>query len=222
MPTATILAKLDLAADRTFTTDISAYLVDPQDLGVDGLGREGDMDAAGPSRCQVLVDNADGRFSTKNSGSPYYPNLKPGVLIRVQVPWNAVTYDYFLGIVTEIEVLPMPSDKLARLTCIDMMAVLAVTDTRLAAMENQYTGVIVDRLLDGAEGELVNNPRFESDLTGYSATGGASAPVRVTAGDLLHLPAAMTVNVSNASLNVFNAATNAFSSLSIMLSSLHL
>jgi len=199
VPTATILAKLDLAADRTFTTDISAYLVDPQDLGVDGLGREGDMDAAGPSRCQVLVDNADGRFSTKNSGSPYYPNLKPGILIRVQVPWNAVTYDYFLGIVTEIEVLPMPGDKLARLTCIDMMAVLAATDTRLAAMESQYTGVIIDRLLDGAEGELVNNPRFESDLTGYSAIGGASAPVRVTAGDLLHLPAAMTIAVSNAS-----------------------
>src|SRR4030067_404946 len=105
------------------------------------------MAAAGPSRCQVLVDNADGRFSTKNSGSPYYPNLKPGVLIRVQVPWNAVTYDYFLGIVTEIEVLPMPSDKLARLTCIDMVAVLAAPDTRLAAVEKQHTGVIIEPLL---------------------------------------------------------------------------
>src|SRR3972149_11783282 len=130
--TATILAKLDLAADQTFTTDISAYLVDPQDVAMDGLGREGDLDAAGPSRLQVLVDNRDGRFSPKNSGSPYYPNLKPRILIRGQVIWDALTYGYFLGIVTEMEVLPFPEDKLARLTCIDMMALLAVTHTRPA------------------------------------------------------------------------------------------
>jgi len=200
VPLATFEVKLDLDGSGAYATDITAYVWRFGSLRISGRGRQRDLGAAGPARLTLTMTNADGRFSPKNTGGAYYPNFHPYKGIRVRATYNAVTYDLFKGIITSIDVKPKTKDALAYISAADFMWALERTSVRLPLMEGHHPGVIIQRLLDYAEiGEVVANPTFKDDLTGYALVGGASAPVRVTTGALLHAPAIMQQQVSNAS-----------------------
>jgi len=200
VPLATFEVKLDLDSSGAYATDITAFVWRFGSLRISGRGRQRDLGAAGPATLALTMTNADGRFSPKNTGGAYYPNFHPYKGIRVRATYNAVTYDLFKGFITVIDVKPKTKDALAYISAADFMWALERTSVRLPLMEGHHPGVIIQRLLDYAEiGEVVANPTFKDDLTGYALVGGASAPVRVTTGALLHAPAIMQQQVSNAS-----------------------
>jgi hypothetical protein len=196
--TALITAKFDDDLDGTPEEDIGAYLP-PQQFQVMGLGRRAEGEQAGESRLTLRLDNKDGRFSPLNGGSPY-ANFRPGAKLQVQVTWNSVVYDFFFGIIAEIDVRPMRDDQAVFVSVADPMYVLARTEVRPAPMSGISTGLIIMRLLDLSEvGELIANTHFEKDLTGYAQAVGATN-TRVTSGDIFEGPAAMeTVTAASAS-----------------------
>jgi hypothetical protein len=185
MALATWAVELDLDDGGTFSTDISAYVERVAGLSMQGRGRKADLDAAGISILTLTLGNNDGRFSPGNAGSPYGTTFRPLKRIRVRVTYNAVTYDFFYGIIKNIDVRPMAEERTVYLSCEDMMSVLAATEIRLPLMSDQRTGIIINRILDAAEvGEHCDNPRFKDDKTGYTDLGTVTN-TRVTTGKLL-------------------------------------
>lgn len=62
-------------------------------------GRQHDLDRFEPGTGSLLLNNRDRRFDPTNTAGPYYPNLVPGVRIRVTATWAAVDHVRFLGFV---------------------------------------------------------------------------------------------------------------------------
>jgi len=92
-------------------TDVSTY-VDWQEPTTIRRGRNSVLDVAQMGTCSVTLFNNDGRF-TPTSSSPYYPNVRPNVRLRVTV--NG--YDRFTGYVDDWSpVYPSNSGDEARVT----------------------------------------------------------------------------------------------------------
>lgn len=200
MALGTITASLtvDLDDSGAFATELAGsnnfWL---RDVGFEllGRGRDQEHDAAGMASFTLTLDNDDGRFSPKNTGGAYYPNWTAYKGAKVTLTFNSVVYPIIKGIITDIKINPDVGEALCEITIRDYMFVLSRTDIRRPLMRDQYTGVIIDRLLDDVEGaesrEIITNTHFETDLTGYAAIGGAPLPERVTTGNILEGPAAM-------------------------------
>jgi hypothetical protein len=175
------------AADGDFTSGF--WKVEPGFL-LRGRGRSDELDEAGMASFTLSLDNADGRFSPQNSLSPYQVGFvnqfRPYKQAHVKLIFNAVTYDMIKGVITDIKIGPEAGDQLCEITIRDYMFVLSRTEIRRPLMLNQYTGVIIHRLLDDVEGaedrEEVANPAFAQNLTGWSAQSGATI-TRMTGDD---------------------------------------
>jgi hypothetical protein len=202
--TATTQLLIDFGDVGLFTggagTDLAGYWL--RDKGspfsLTGLGRQKEHDAAGMASFTCQLDNKDGRFSTKNASSPYYPNWTPYKRVQANAVYNG-TQPLFTGILTDIKLSPGNNEQLCEITLRDFMYVLSRTEISRKVMRGQYTGTIIDRILDdveGAEGrEWVANPIFEINDTGYSTFGTASKS-RVTTGEFLEGGAAETCTTS--------------------------
>lgn len=193
---------VDLDDSGAFATDITAYWKRENGFSLRGRGRNKEHDAAGMASFVASLDNSTGRFSPKNAGSPYYPNWTAYKQAKVTLTFNSVTYDIIKGLITDIKVGPEAGAQLCEITIRDFMFLLSRTDIRRPLMRDQFTGVIIHRLLDdveGAEGrEKVPNPRFETDLTGYTVEGTATL-TRMTGDEkILEGPAACRVVTSAA------------------------
>lgn len=74
-------------------TDISAYFRS----GSTSRGRASVDQRFETGTASLVLDNRDGRFTADNPSSPYFPNVKIGVPIRVTATWATVSYPIFLG-----------------------------------------------------------------------------------------------------------------------------
>lgn len=73
-----------LTSPSPVATDISQYV----DLvrGIDiTRGAQNELSDIQPSTCTIPLDNSDGRFTPERAASPYSPNVRKGVPIRVSV-----------------------------------------------------------------------------------------------------------------------------------------
>lgn len=193
---------VDLDDSGAFATSLgSPYWKRDNGFELTGRGRNSEHDGAEMASLVVCLDNSTGRFSPKNTGSPYYPNWTAYKQAKVTLTFNSVTYDIIKGLITDIKVGPEAGAQLCEITIRDFMFLLSRTDIRRPLMRDQFTGVIIHRLLDdveGAEGrEKVPNPRFETDLTGYTVKGTATL-TRMTDDKILEGPAACRVVTSAA------------------------
>lgn len=173
---------MDLDDTGNFSTDITAYWLRQDGFDLPRIGRNRDLGLAEISTASFKLDNRDGRFSPKNTGSPYYNTWHPYHRIKATVTFNSVAYELFNGIITRIQVNPDGDAQTCHVQAADMMYVMKRSDIRCPLMSG-YTGPIINRLVDYAEaGELVTNPRFDdlSVLGGYTAMGGATL-LRTTA-----------------------------------------
>lgn len=76
----TITLEADLNDDGTFEEDWSQYL-----LGFKtGLKRESALDGFRPRTARLSLDNADGRFTPRNTAGPYSPDLVGGKRVRLK------------------------------------------------------------------------------------------------------------------------------------------
>lgn len=167
-----------------------------------GRGRRKENDAAQMASMVCRLDNSDGRFTPRNTGGAYYPNFTTYKQAKVKLTYNAVTMDAITGTIAEIKVTPHSKQQLCEITIRDFMFLLARTEVRRPLMRSQYTGVIINRLLDDVEGaesrEGVSNPRFETNTTGYAGVG-TGVLTRIVGGEKnLEGPASMNVTTTGA------------------------
>lgn len=82
MPLPQFTLEADLAADGLFSTNWTPFLE-----GVTGVGlaRGSAVDDFGPRKMRMILNNADSRFSPKNSSGPYFGTLEKGKLVRLKV-----------------------------------------------------------------------------------------------------------------------------------------
>ena len=92
----TATCKLDGNKDGAFEYDISSYLLSASVQ----QGRKKSLDPINPAVATVKLDNADGRFSRKNTGGPYGATFKRGCGITVYAESG---YRPFTGYIPSIE-----------------------------------------------------------------------------------------------------------------------
>jgi hypothetical protein len=90
-PTDPLGIKAEINLDGTWT-DITTYVRSEQGVNIVGRGRSNEQSFVGPAKCQVTLDNRDGRFSPRNPSGAYYGSLKRNTPIRVYVD----PYDTYL------------------------------------------------------------------------------------------------------------------------------
>ncbi len=93
------VVEVDWANDGTWV-DVSAWA-----LGETiqyGKQHGGDESYYLVSTATISLNNVDGRFHNRNSGSPYYPNILPGRPVRVRAYDGTNYYDVFNGYLREI------------------------------------------------------------------------------------------------------------------------
>lgn len=102
------LSGTDFGGSPMFT-DVTKYVPTARGVGqpisISG-GRSDGSGTVSPSQCSFVLDNMDlpgdltgGRFTPGLSTSPYFPNIQPGVRVRVTTKPGATTYNRFDGYV---------------------------------------------------------------------------------------------------------------------------
>jgi len=115
-------------------TDVSAFVLPGWDCKT---GRDHESDRVRVGTLTMTFRDPDGRFNALNAASPYAPNIRPMVPIRVTETVGGVTYPVFRGFV---ERWPPSWSKHGRfgtvtVTAVDMLAPLAATTLRTALDE---------------------------------------------------------------------------------------
>ena len=104
-------------------TDITKYC-----LGLSTtLGRQHELNQVGPSTATMTLTNQDGRFSSWNTGSPYYyagAGLTPGHPVRVTATWASVSYPIYSGFVKSYIPAYGATRATMTLACYDWLALL--------------------------------------------------------------------------------------------------
>lgn len=202
MASVTASLTIDLSDSGSFSTALTTpapgYWLMDEGFDLQARGRSREHDAAEMSEFVIRLDNKDGRFSPKNTGSAYYPDFTSYKRMRAQLVFNAVTYTEFIGLITDIKISPDREAKLAEVTLRDYMFLLSRTDVKRPLMRDQYTGVIINRLLDDVEGADGRQKATSRELSTYAVVG--SAVLTVMTGDekILEGPDALRVVTSGA------------------------
>lgn len=92
---------IDFAGDGSFSIadEITAYVRDAR--WTIGMSSPYQL-VADETRIELTLVNKDKRFSPEVTTSPYYPNLKPQKLVKVEVELNGVTTPLYLGFIDRI------------------------------------------------------------------------------------------------------------------------
>jgi hypothetical protein len=109
-------------------TDVSDYVRYEGGISLQ-RGRQDNISEIIAGRLTLTLDNSDGRFTVGRSGSPYYPNVKIGRRIQVNVPdENGVLRTRFDGLITELPTAwegPQAQVSLEQVQASDVLAWLA-------------------------------------------------------------------------------------------------
>lgn len=168
MTALTTAIKFDTTDDGVYDLDATGKVMSAKF----GRGRRADRSQAAPGRCTLVLNNDAGTFSPRNSG------LRP--LYGVQIVSEG--QDLFTGFISRVFQHPEPSRREVIVECGDWLWWLSRTDVKMPLMRDVLSNIFIHRIADAAEvGELVANPRFADDLTGYTDLG-AGTGVRVTTG----------------------------------------
>ena len=93
-------------------------------------GRQYELSQEETGEIEILLDNHDGVFTSGNTASPYYPNVVPGVPIRVTAWWQGTQYPVAFGYAEKWpQAWPdMPQWGFSTLTAMDAYGPLAAVD----------------------------------------------------------------------------------------------
>ncbi|MCM3884176.1 hypothetical protein [Frankia sp. R82] len=120
-----------LTADTSTSrwTDITRYVRGK--VSLQRSSRQYELGRFEAGSASIAVDNSDGRFTYGNSASPYYPNIRPIVPVRIRAVWNGVVYPRWAGVV---ERWPLswqdPALSIPTITCVDSPGVLSQGELR--------------------------------------------------------------------------------------------
>lgn len=137
---------------RQFTFDSSGTGFEPMEVG----------------SMNVTLDNDDLIFDPYNTGSSLYPNVRPGVKIRLSTKKSTdVSYEIvFTGIISNI--LPISGKpERVRITCVDGMRYLDEQDMQLAIQENIFIDDAIDMVLTTINWPWLKNLEGSPDVIRY-------------------------------------------------------
>lgn len=103
--------------DPATWTDITSYVRGPSWE----RGRQFELDRIEAGIGTILVDNRSGDWNPENTAGAFYPNVKPGIPIRITATWDHVDYAQFYGAIGDIP-MSFPGDGF------DAIAALPITD----------------------------------------------------------------------------------------------
>jgi hypothetical protein len=113
-------------------------------------GRSTTMSTFPAGAGSVTLDNTDGRFYSFDTGSPYHPDVKVGVPIRIRAVHNSITYPEFLGYVSDWSSrFPTNREELIVLPIVETYARL-IRKTIRRSFTTQKTDARVGVILDEA------------------------------------------------------------------------
>jgi len=169
MPRATFVVELDIDQDGTygtvFGTDVKSATI--------FRGRDNFMDSAREGHLSVALNNSLGKYSPRGPNVVTENSVALTTLVPIRVRTTSpVVAIHFTGIITSISVDPNPKQQQVTLEATDSMIVLQRAIIYQRLMQSKSTGIIINRLIDAAEGELVSNPAFDENLSGYSVISG--------------------------------------------------
>ena len=101
-----------------------------------------------PGKLMLSLNNNDGRFDAYNTGSPLYPNIKPGRKIQFVVmdTYSGTIYKVFTGEIQDIK--PYASDKSVQISAVDAMQKMASKKTTIALNTNIKVSDALEAVLD--------------------------------------------------------------------------
>lgn len=84
-------------------TDVTGYVLPFKKAPQVSDGRQDESSDVNPGQLTLTLDNRDSRFTPGHSGSPYYPHVKAGVRVRLEITCNSTTVEYFDGYVDSFD-----------------------------------------------------------------------------------------------------------------------
>lgn len=171
----TTTVEWDSAGDGTFSTDITAYVMD---IRTD-RGRKTDLGKMPAGTAMLVLNNHDGRFSPDKADGPYYGLLEMYRRIRIKgTVVGASTYGMFYGFLLDWDNKPKITQQTVTWYLGDRFALWQHTMLNLPLLRKLPIRCALDLAMSRAMGDnQCANPSAEDDLTGYSGLQGIT-PVR--------------------------------------------
>lgn len=132
---------IDFDNNATYAHDVSDFVLQQATFehGIEPYERVADESAA-----DLVLDNTDRRFSPENTLSPYYPNVRPN--IRIKLVFNTVTL--WVGYTEIWETAPLLyGERIARLRCKGVKWILENIDAELPLYTNRSADYIIEQIL---------------------------------------------------------------------------
>ena len=107
------------------TVDIETFVGDINDITGDvrslawSRGADGELEAAQAGTLELVVNNADGKYSPENASSVLFPNVLPGKLIKVTVAFHVARYVKFTGKIEKFIPHPDAARQDCYILCVD-------------------------------------------------------------------------------------------------------
>lgn len=132
--------------DATLTwTDVSTYLRSFSIM----RGRQYELNAMQAGTCKIVLKNLDRRFEPGYASSPYYPNIRPMVPVRISAVFQSTTYRLFQGYV---ERFPQnrtgPTYAETQIDAVDGFELLTNAVLPAATYPSELSGTRIGRVLD--------------------------------------------------------------------------
>lgn len=126
----------------SWTTDITSYAYVREGGASGKCGRLNEQSIAGPSWCELLLNNRDGRFTRLNPTGPYYGQLRRNTPVRVRINPGGGFVTWFTGLVSEWPVSwdPSGSDFWVRVRADGIMRLLGQGRVTASALTRTVTG----------------------------------------------------------------------------------
>ncbi len=150
---ATPVAKCYIA----FTTNLLAATPNWEDVTSDlqnvsiKRGKQYEMGRIETGEATIQLKNISGNYWMNWTIGSHYPNVRPVILAKLEVRWNAVTYSLFYGYIEswKPEFLEKPIQiPVMTLTCVDMTKCLSRFLITSGGYSKETSGVRIDNILD--------------------------------------------------------------------------
>lgn len=189
-PSYVVQADLDRDAGGVFESDWTSKCMEANIH----RGRSLALDEQGPSTLELVLNNADGRFSKERgtlSGLDYDT--------RVQVRETTNGSYRFTGYIIDFDCDPHSEQQTAVITCVDLLGISEAINVSMGNVLDRTTDLVLNRVLDLMEaGEIISNPGAETDTTNWAAMGSATVTRETTTADIFEGDASVKADTDGA------------------------
>lgn len=97
--------------------------------------------------CELIMQNEERKYSPANSGSPFFPHLKPNKRLQIQATYLGSTYNLFSGYINGFSINPIIGNRTAYIQASDRIKIMNMQDIDLAFKTNYNVSSLVTDIL---------------------------------------------------------------------------